>query len=295
MQSKAIFSMAYLYIISSSHSTVAIKALLDNNFDFKKITINHTPTINCKSLAIVEIAEQNFQTIKAHLELHQLDYIFSLSPLKLPKLVVFDMDSTLIPIEVIDELANYANRKQEVSLITELAMQGELDFNQSLRQRVKHLAGLPQRVIQDLAAKLEFNPGVKEFCQYLIGHECRLAIASGGFMPFAESLKQQIDFNYIRANKLQIVDKELTGEVEGIIINAQEKAKAINEWRSELNLASEQTMAIGDGANDLLMLQEAGIGIAYDAKPAVNQSATSVLQDSSMAALIDLFEFTRSL
>ncbi len=295
MQSKAIFSMAYLYMISSSHSTVAIKALLDNNFDFKKITINNTPTINCKSLAIVEIAEQNFQTIKAHLELHQLDYIFSLSPLKLPKLVVFDMDSTLIPIEVIDELANYANRKQEVSLITELAMQGELDFNQSLRQRVKHLAGLPQRVIQDLAAKLEFNPGVKEFCQYLIGHECRLAIASGGFMPFAESLKQQIDFNYIRANKLQIVDKELTGEVEGIIINAQEKAKAINEWRSELNLASEQTMAIGDGANDLLMLQEAGIGIAYDAKPAVNQSATSVLQDSSMAALIDLFEFTRSL
>ncbi|MRX28533.1 phosphoserine phosphatase SerB [Kangiella sp. HZ709] len=287
--------MAYLYIISSSHSIVALKALLDNNFDFKKIIIKDTPATNCKSLAIVEITQQKLRKIKAKLELHQLDYIFSLSPLKLPELVVFDMDSTLIPIEVIDELANYANKKQEVSLITELAMQGELDFNQSLRQRVKHLAGLPQSVIQDLAAKLEFNPGVKEFCQYLTSQKCQLAIASGGFTPFAESLKQQVEFSYIRANRLQIDDKELTGEVEGTIINAQEKAKAINEWRSELNLTSEQTMAIGDGANDLLMLQAAGIGIAYDAKPAVNQSASSVLKYSSMAVLIDLFEFTRSL
>ncbi|NVJ65873.1 MAG: phosphoserine phosphatase SerB [Gammaproteobacteria bacterium] len=285
--------MAYLYIINSQLETAEFEARLGQLVGKVLAKTKNEPEF-CKGLALVKIDEVELLNIRSQLDNWQCDYVFSELELKPPKLVVFDMDSTLIPIEVIDELAQFADKKAEVSQVTELAMQGQLDFNQSLRQRVKHLKGLEQAVIQQLAAELVFNPGVEAWCQYLIKQGSQVAIASGGFVPFAQALQQTIDFSFIRANQLAIESGKLTGEVVGTIINAEEKAKALTEWASELAIDSSQCMAIGDGANDLAMLQEAGIGLAYHAKPKVNQSASSVLKYASMAALIDLFEFAGS-
>ncbi len=285
--------MAYLYIINSQ---IKSETLLQNLAGYDDVSIINQTARACKychSITLVEILEDSFLKLRQNLDGLKCDYVYSNFSLKIPKLIVFDMDSTLIPIEVIDELANFAGKKCEVSAVTELAMQGQLDFDQSLRQRVSCLKGLDQSVISELANQLEFNPGVKRFCDYLMDHGSRLAIASGGFAPFADALKQEVEFSYIRANQLGITQNKLNGNVVGSIINANEKEKAIIEWAKELQLEKEQTMAIGDGANDLLMIKKAGIGLAYHAKPAVNQSAKSVLKYASMAALIDLFEFAK--
>lgn len=287
--------MAHLYIINSQHSPENLRASLDAITGLELLESKLHNLEHCLSIVFARVEAEDFTEIRAELERLECDYIFSESELRLPELVVFDMDSTLIPIEVIDELADFAGKKPEVSQVTELAMQGKLNFDQSLQQRVAHLQGLSQDVIQKLATSLEFNPGVKEFCQYLIERQSKVAIASGGFEPFAKALQQQVAFSFIRANQLEIIDQQLSGKVSNPIINATEKAKALKEWSQELGVDASKTMAVGDGANDLLMLEEAAVGLAYRAKPKVNQAANSVLKQASMAALIDLYEFVDEL
>ncbi|NVK22415.1 MAG: phosphoserine phosphatase SerB [Kangiellaceae bacterium] len=206
-----------------------------------------------------------------------------------PKLVVFDMDSTLIPIEVIDQLGEQAQVKAQISSVTEAAMRGELDFNQSLIQRVALLKGLPLTAIEQVKLQLNFNPGVERFCHSILAAEGDVCIASGGFTPFAKHLARQIPFAEIHANNLLDDNEVLTGEVTLPIVNAQVKAESLRRWRDKRHLGKMQTVAIGDGANDLLMLQEAGLGIAYKAKPAVNEQADCVIRYGEMDSLIDLF------
>ena len=183
-------------------------------------------------------------------------------------LIVSDMDSTLITIECIDEIAACTGLKERVAEITERAMRGELDFEQSLRSRVALLAGLDERVLADVYENvLKLSPGAEFLLDECKRHNVKFLLVSGGFTFFTERLQQRLGFEYQHANVLEIENGRLTGRLKGRIIDAQAKADLLREYRSRLGLQPYQVLAMGDGANDIPMLKEAGVGVAYRAKP----------------------------
>lgn len=206
------------------------------------------------------------------------------------KLVVFDMDSTLINIECIDELADFAGRKAEVSAITEAAMRGELDYRDSLRKRVAVLAGLDARVLARVfGERLLLNPGARELLDALQAANIHTALLSGGFTYFTERLRIELGLDYATSNELEIVSGKLTGRVVGPIIDAEAKAAKLLELTREFGLRQDQVMAVGDGANDLLMMAAAGTSIAYHAKPATQAKATHAINHSGLDAILALY------
>ena len=183
-------------------------------------------------------------------------------------LIVSDMDSTLITIECIDEIAACAGLKERVAEITERAMRGELDFEQSLRSRVALLAGLDERVLAEVYENvLKLSPGAEFLLDECKRHNVKFLLVSGGFTFFTERLQQRLGFEYQHANILEIENGRLTGRLKGRIIDAQAKADLLREYRDRLGLQPHQVLAMGDGANDIPMLKEAGVGVAYRAKP----------------------------
>ena len=183
-------------------------------------------------------------------------------------LIVSDMDSTLITIECIDEIAACAGLKERVAEITERAMRGELDFEQSLRSRVALLAGLDERVLADVYENvLKLSPGAEFLLDECKRHNVKFLLVSGGFTFFTERLQQRLGFEYQHANILEIENGRLTGRLKGRIIDAQAKADLLRGYRDRLGLQPHQVLAMGDGANDIPMLKEAGVGVAYRAKP----------------------------
>ena len=189
------------------------------------------------------------------------------------KLAVFDMDSTLIQCEVIDELAKHAGVGDRVVDITERAMRGELDFNESFTERLGLLNGLDARVAQKVAASLPFSEGAHELMLTLRARGVRTVVLSGGFDVFADSVITALKLDEYMANTLEIVDDKLTGRVVPPIVNADEKRARLVAIAKSMSIDLSQTMAVGDGANDLKMLQAAGIGIAFRAKPVVREQA----------------------
>ncbi len=189
------------------------------------------------------------------------------------RLVAFDMDSTLIQHEVIDELAHEAGAGDEVSAITEAAMRGEIAFDESLVRRVATLRGLPESVLEKVACRLVLSEGAERLISSLRSFGYKTAIISGGFGYFGRHLQRRLGIDHVSANELEIVDGVLTGRVVGGIINAQRKAELLQELANREKISLEQTIAVGDGANDLPMLGAAGLGIAFHAKPIVVQSA----------------------
>lgn len=204
------------------------------------------------------------------------------------ELAVFDMDSTLIPMEVIDELAKEAGVASEVAAITESAMLGELDFNQSFEKRLSLLQGMPQEAVNKVLSRLRFNTGVESFLHWLVAQGAEVAIASGGFDVFARALSEWINFSEVRSNQLAFEQGQLTGKARYPIVNAVVKAELLLQWRQARQLKPQATIAVGDGANDLLMLQESGFGIAYKAKPFLRERADCVLHYAEMDALQDI-------
>ena len=204
------------------------------------------------------------------------------------RLVVFDMDSTLIQTEVIDELAARHGVGDEVSAITETAMRGELDFSESLRRRVALLAGLEERVLIEVAEQLPLTEGAERLTSTLKRLGYKIGILSGGFDYFGKRLQAQLGFDYVFANQLEIVDGKLTGRVLGQIVDAQRKADLLRQIAVQEGLTLEQTIAVGDGANDLPMLSIAGLGIAFHAKPIVRQQASSAFNDVGLDGLLYL-------
>lgn len=202
------------------------------------------------------------------------------------KLIVSDMDSTLINIECIDEIAAGAGLKDKVSAITERAMRGELDFEASLRSRVALLKGLPEshltRVYQEV---LQLNAGAEYLLQQCHEHNVRFVLVSGGFTFFTNQLKQRLNFAHAYANELEIIDGKLTGKVLGNVVDAQTKKNVLLQHQQELNAQKHQIVAIGDGANDIPMLQAAGLGIAYHAKPKTQQAADVAINFNGLEAL----------
>lgn len=202
--------------------------------------------------------------------------------------MVFDVDSTLIEDEAIELLAEHAGSREQVAAITERAMRGELDFAASLRERVQTLAGVPAEVLDNVAQQLRPTRGAAELIAAIHERGGKAAAVSGGFMQLLDPLRAQLQLDFVRANELEIADGALTGKVAGQIVAAEQKRESLIAWREELGLAAHQVIAVGDGANDLLMLAEAAIGVAFDAKPVVRAQADLVLNDRNLALLLPL-------
>ena len=205
-------------------------------------------------------------------------------------LCVMDMDSTLINIECIDEIADMMNIKPQVSAITEQSMRGELDFAQSLKARVALLKGLPETALQKVIdERLHANPGAVEWIAACKLNHIKTMVVSGGFTLFANHVKNLLGLDYAVANTFEIIDGKLTGKVLGNIVDAERKAQELIKLRDQLGLDTDQTIAIGDGANDLKMMQAAAVGVAYHAKSIVQQQATYALNFSGLDGIKNLF------
>ena len=203
-------------------------------------------------------------------------------------LVVLDADSTLIRNEVIELLADEAGRREEVQAATEAAMRGEIDFAASLRSRVAALAGVPVSAFARVRARIEPTPGVRELTAAVHARGGVVGVVSGGFHEILDSIAPELGVDRWRANRLEVVDGARSGHVDGDIVDAAAKASSQREWAAELGVAPHATIAIGDGANDLQMMAAAGLGLAFNAKPAVRASANLVIGPQDLAEVIAL-------
>lgn len=237
------------------------------------------------------VAESDYIEVKTFCASQQIDCALVQDAHRLQKmgLCVMDMDSTLIAIECIDEIADMMNLKPQVAEITEAAMRGELDFAASLRKRVALLKGLPETALQRvIEERLRFNPGVQEWIAACKQHGIKTMVVSGGFTFFANYVKDTLGLDYAVSNTLEIVDGKLTGDIVGDIVDAQRKADELIQLRDQLGLSASQTIAIGDGANDVKMMAVAAVGVAYHAKPVVQEQAMYALNVVGLEGVISL-------
>ena len=209
------------------------------------------------------------------------------------RLIVFDVDSTLVQGEVIEMLAAHAGVEDKVRAVTEAAMRGELDFTESLEQRVATLAGLPASVIDEVAEQIELTPGARTTIRTLRRLGFRCGVVSGGFRQVIEGLAHDLELDFVRANTLEIVDGKLTGRVVGDVVDRAAKARALREFADDAGVPIEQTVAVGDGANDIDMLSAAGLGIAFNAKPALREVADTALSYPYLDAVLFVLGVTR--
>ena len=236
---------------------------------------------------------QPFEDLATVCTEHEVDYALMPEGLRLADMKVFitDMDSTLINIECIDEIADINGKKAEVAAITAAAMRGELDFSESLRARVKLLAGLEESALERVYnERLLLNPGAEHLMAELKRNGITTALVSGGFTWFTERLKVRLGFDHAWGNTLEVANGKLTGNVLGEIIDAQVKARCLTELCTQIGATRDQAIAVGDGANDIEMLMHARIGIAYRAKPIVREQANCSLNFAALDGILNLFE-----
>lgn len=269
--------------------------------------ILHTPSLNeaqqsqlQQQLATTLEAGKGCFLAHAQIDKHQLlqlrgHYDFDINVLPegfdpaVVKLVISDMDSTFINIECIDEIADFAGLKPQVSAVTEAAMRGELDFAGSLTQRVALLQGLDEVVLQKVYdERLRVNPGGEAMIKALHDNDKKFALVSGGFTFFTERLRQRYQLDFVRANTLDIQDGKIAGKVLGNIVGAEAKRDFLLELCDEMRIQPAQVVAVGDGANDLLMMQVAGLSVAYHAKPKVQEATHVSLNHSGLEAIPQL-------
>ena len=206
-------------------------------------------------------------------------------------LCVMDVDGTLILEEVIDLLGREVGREEEISQITSRAMRGELNFERSLRDRVSFLEGLPISVFDTVFNSIHLSPNAQEFISILQKNGILVGLVSGGFTPIVERLAKSLDIAYFSANQLEVKDGFLTGKLVGQIINPEVKKATLEKWTEELKLSKERTIAIGDGANDLLMLKSAGLGIAFCAKEVLKQEIPNHVDKRDFLEVLPLIDF----
>lgn len=210
------------------------------------------------------------------------------------RLIVFDVDSTLIQGEVIEMLAARAGAEESVAAITEAAMRGELDFAESLHRRVETLAGLPAELIDEVSAEIELTAGARTTIRTLrrLGYYC--GVVSGGFRQVIEPLAEDLGLDFVAANELEIVDGKLTGRVIGEVVDRAGKATALRKFANQVSVPMEQTVAVGDGANDIDMLSAAGLGVAFNAKPALREIADASLSHPFLDTVLFILGITRA-
>ena len=206
-------------------------------------------------------------------------------------LCVMDVDGTLILEEVIDLLGREAGREEEISQITSRAMRGELDFERSLRKRVSLLEGLPISVFDKIFNTIHLSPNAQEFISILQKNGILVGLVSGGFTPIVERLAKFLSISYFSAKQLEVKDGHLTGKLVGQIINPEVKKATLEQWREELKLSKERAVAIGDGANDLLMLKSAGLGIAFCAKEVLKKEIQYHVDKRDFLEVLPLIDY----
>lgn len=209
------------------------------------------------------------------------------------RLICFDCDSTLITGEVIEMLAAHAGKEAEVKEVTDRAMRGELDFEESLRERVAVLEGLDASIIDEVAAEIQLTPGARTTIRTLKRMGYRAAVVSGGFIQVLEGLAEELDLDYVRANTLEIENGKLTGRVIGEVVDRAAKARFLEEFAADAGLQMHQTVAVGDGANDIDMISAAGLGIAFNAKPALKEIADTSVNHPYMDEILHILGISR--
>jgi phosphoserine phosphatase len=209
------------------------------------------------------------------------------------RLIVFDVDSTLVQGEVIEMLAAWAGAEAEVRAITEAAMRGELDFSESLRRRVEVLAGLPETVLDEVSSRLELTPGARTTIRTLKRLGFRCGVVSGGFTRVISGLVDELGLDFCAANELEVVDGRLTGRIVGEIVDRPGKAAALRRFADSFGIPLEQCVAVGDGANDIDMLSTAGLGVAFNAKPALREVADTALSHPYLDVVLFVLGITR--
>ena len=270
---------------------------------------DEVPTSDLKALhrlssasAIERVGDQAFclpdtrlssaEEVASYCERAHLDFAFVEAGRKLPDfgLIAMDMDSTLITIECVDEIADFAGLKAEVAAVTESAMRGEIDWSESLRQRVALLKGLDASALQRVySERLQLSSGAEKLIRAARQHGIRLLLVSGGFSFFTDRLKPRLGFDYAFSNTLEIEGGKLTGRVSGPLLDADAKAHHVARLRDGLGLTRDQVIVIGDGANDLKMMAETNCSVAYHAKPIVRQQASYALNYVGLDGLLNLF------
>jgi phosphoserine phosphatase len=253
------------------------------------------------TIRVEQIAERAFRlrnsafadSIPAWCEARRVDYAFIPEGRRFAdlKLLAMDMDSTLITIECIDELGDLAGKKAEIAAVTAQAMRGEIAYPESLRRRVAAIAGLEESALARVyEERLKLTPGADALIAACKKHGIQLLLVSGGFTFFTERLKQRLGLDHTISNVLEVKSGKLTGALLGEIVDADAKAAKFRTLVKELNAAKEQSVAIGDGANDLKMMNEAGVSVAFRAKPVVRAQATCALNWSGLDGVVNLFE-----
>lgn len=283
--------MSFLVIcVSPTDYTPAFRTGLEKVFANHKLSIafaqkKQTLRGELRGEPSIEVLNQDLVNLS---QLHRVD--IALIPKTIfeapKKLAVFDMDSTLITAEVIDEMALRHGVGEKVKLITARAMNGELDFNQSLTERVGLLKGFHRRHMQEIVSELTFTPGTPEFLKVLRSKGIKTAIASGGFEYFARSVQSRLEMDEVFANNLEFEGDYLTGRIQGEIVNAERKARIIDELADKYKISPQEVIAIGDGANDIPMLLKAGTGIAVHAKEKVQRSVRLRINYGAMTAAL---------
>lgn len=242
-----------------------------------------------------ELSSRERETLDALSQTHRMDLNHVERDTRI-RAFFADMDSTMIEQECIDELADLAGVKREIAEITERAMQGELDFEEALRARVAKLRGLPVSAIDEVMnERVSFSPGAKELLAALKQAQIHCVLVSGGFAKIAEHIGRKLGFDEVYANHLELEHGRLSGHLQGEIVDARKKAALLGKLCAGLGFAPEQVAAIGDGANDREMLIAAGMGIAYRAKPALEEVANIRLRYSGLDAIIDILGLKRAL
>ncbi len=245
--------------------------------------------VNVKDQDVEEVK----RVLKEEVESEGLDIVmrpYSLSTSR--RLIVFDMDSTLIDAEIIDELAKAAGVEAKVKELTRKAMNGELSFKEALKQRVKLLKGLPVEVLERIYREIRLTEGAKELIKSLKESGCKVALVSGGFTYFTDRLKEELGLDYAFGNELEIKDGKLTGRINGRIIDAEEKARIIEELARKEGISRENVVAVGDGANDRIMIENAGLGIAFNAKKALKEVADGMLSKEHLIGLASVLNLS---
>ncbi|EHI73873.1 phosphoserine phosphatase SerB [Streptococcus criceti] len=209
---------------------------------------------------------------------------------KIKGLLVMDVDSTLVQEEVIDLLGEEAGVGAQVAEITERAMRGELDFKQALQERVTALKGLPETIFDQVYQRIHFNKGARELVAELHARGYKVGLVSGGFHETVDRLATEVGIDYVKANHLEVADGILTGRTYGEIVTKDIKFQKLCDWAAENNLELSQTIAMGDGANDLPMIQAAGIGIAFCAKPIVREQAPYQINEADLYKVIEILD-----
>ncbi len=242
----------------------------------------------------IDIGELKDDLLKVASQFAQLDIAVQRENLyrRAKRLVVMDMDSTVIQIEVIDELAKIAGVGAQVSEITERAMSGHMDFDESLKQRVALLKGFPESEMKALAERMPLTPGAEILIKMLKRLGYKIALISGGFSYFGEKLKEKLGLHYVYTNTLEIEEGRVTGRILGTIVNAQRKADLLEMIAQQEGVSLESVIAIGDGANDILMLKKAGLGIAFNAKRKTQEAASAAINQKTLASILYLLGIT---